>query len=120
MRIHEKIEGKIAVLSISGKMMGGPENVILKDKVESLISDGINNVVVDLQHVKWMNSPGLGILIGCWKLLEQTKGNLKIANATAKVNNLLMMTHVIEFFGNYSSVQRAISSPGWQTEPLFH
>ena len=120
MRIHEKIEGKIAVLALSGKLMGGPENDVLKDTVNSLIADGINNVVIDLQHVKWMNSPGLGILIGCRKLLNDAHGGLRIANATAKVNNLLMMTHVIEFVGNYSSVQRAVSSPGWGSGLLSH
>ena len=116
MRIHEIIDGKIAILAISGKLMGGPENHALKDKVKSLISDGIKNVVVDLRQVKWMNSPGLGILIGCSKLLERADGNLKIANATAKVNNLLIMTHLIEFYGNYSSVQRAVGSPGWKSD----
>ena len=114
MRIHEKFEGKIAILVISGKLMGGPESFLLKDKIGSLITDGIINVVIDLRLVKWMNSPGLGILIGCWKMLNQAGGNLKIANATDKVNNLLMMTHVIEFFGNYTSVDRAVSSPGWE------
>jgi anti-sigma B factor antagonist len=115
MRIHEKFDGKIAILAISGKLMGGPESFVLKDKIESLIADGIKNVVIDLSHVKWMNSPGLGIMIGCWKLLNKANGNLKIANATDKVNNLLMMTHVIEYFGNYTSVDRAVSSPGWES-----
>ena len=113
MHIHEKFDGNIAILAISGKLMGGPESYALKDKVNSLISDGIKNVVIDLSQVKWMNSPGLGILIGCRKMLDQAQGGLRVANATDKVNNLLMMTHVIEFVGNYSSVQRAVSSPGW-------
>lgn len=116
MHIHEKFDGNIAILAISGKLMGGPESYALKDKVNSLISDGIKNVVIDLQHVKWMNSPGLGILIGCWKLLDQANGTLKIANATAKVNSMLMMTHLIDYFGNYTSVQRAVSSPGWKAD----
>jgi len=113
MRIDEKFDNKIAILTIYGKLMGGPDNYILIDKVKSLIADGIKNVVIDLSQVKWMNSPGLGILIGCRKLLEQVNGGLRIANATNKVNNLLIMTRVIEFVGNYTSVQRAVSSPGW-------
>jgi anti-sigma B factor antagonist len=120
MRISERIDGKIAILAISGKLMGGPDNYILKEKVESLISEGIKNVVIDLSHVRWMNSPGLGILIGCRKLLDDAHGGLRIANATDKVNNLLVMTHVIEFVGNYSSVQRAVYSPGWNQNLQTH
>lgn len=110
MRIQEKIEGKIAILSISGNMMGGKETCGLNEKVRSLMADGIKNVVVDLGHVKWMNSPGLGVLIGCWSMLARENGNMKVANATAKVNNLLILTHLLEFFGNYESVQRAVAS----------
>jgi hypothetical protein len=97
MRIQEKIQGKIAVLSISGNMMGGKETCGLNEKVKSLIADGIK-------------SPGLGILIGCWSTLARENGSMKVANATAKVNNLLVLTHLLEFFGNYESVQRAVAS----------
>jgi anti-sigma B factor antagonist len=110
MRIDERIKDNIAVLTISGSMMGGRETCCLSDKVKSLLADGIKKIVIDLHHVRWINSPGLGILIGCWSLVAQANGELKIANATDKVNNLLVMTHLIEFFGNYESVPRAVAS----------
>jgi len=39
MKIKEKIEGDIAVLYVSGNMMGGPETTALHDKVKSLIAE---------------------------------------------------------------------------------
>ena len=47
MRIKEKIDNHVAVLSLSGKMMGGPETTALHDHIRSLMSDGISKVVID-------------------------------------------------------------------------
>ena len=56
MKIKEKIESHVAILSLSGKLMGGPETTMVHDHVKSLLTDGIKNVVIDLGGVKWMNS----------------------------------------------------------------
>ena len=52
MKIKEKIDNHVAVLTLNGKMMGGPETQAVHDHVKSLISDGIKNVVIDLGDVK--------------------------------------------------------------------
>ena len=45
MRIKEKIEGDVAVLSLSGKMMGGPETAELQKHVKNLLADKIDKIV---------------------------------------------------------------------------
>ena len=65
MALKEKIEENIAVLTVSGKLMGGDETREVHEKVKSLIADGLKKVVIDLSKVKWLNSSGLGMLISC-------------------------------------------------------
>ena len=60
MAISEKIHGDVAVLKISGKMMGGPETSEITEKVKSLLNDDVHKIVLDLGKVKWLNSSGLG------------------------------------------------------------
>ena len=48
MRIKEKIEGDVAVLSLSGKMMGGPETAELQKYVKNLLADKIDKIFVVL------------------------------------------------------------------------
>ncbi len=110
MKIKERIEGEIAVLIISGNMMGGPETGALHDKVKSLIADGIKNIIIDLKKVKWMNSSGLGVLMSTWGSLQKVGGNLKLANVSEKIDSLLMITQLIQFFETYESVDRALAS----------
>lgn len=80
MKIKEKIENQVAILALSGKMMGGPETTELHDHIRSLLGDGIKKVVIDLSGVKWINSSGLGVLMAGISPLEKTDRQQKIAN----------------------------------------
>jgi anti-sigma B factor antagonist len=110
MKIKEKMEKDVAILTITGNMMGGPETTALHDKIKSLMADGIKKVVIDLSKVKWMNSSGLGVLMASWGSLRKENGNLKLANISEKINSLLMITQLMQFFETYQSVERALSS----------
>jgi anti-sigma B factor antagonist len=45
-----------------------------------------------------------------WGSLRKENGNLKLANISEKINSLLMITQLMQFFETYQSVERAISS----------
>ncbi len=110
MRITEKIEGDVAVLTLSGKMMGGPETAELQKHVKSLLADKIDKIVVNLAKVKWMNSSGLGALMGSLTSARNTGGDLRLANTTEKVQSLLMITQLMTIFQTFDSVDRAVAS----------
>lgn len=110
MKIKEKIETNVAVLSLHGKMMGGPETTALHDHIRGLMKDGINKVVIDLGGVKWINSSGLGVLMAAMTTLKNSEGQMKLANVTEKVESLLMITQLIRIFETFDSVDRAIAS----------
>jgi anti-sigma B factor antagonist len=110
MKIKEKIENQVAILSLSGKMMGGPETTALHDHIRGLMGDGIKKVVIDLGGVKWINSSGLGVLMAAMTTLKNAEGQMKLANVTEKVESLLMITQLMRIFDTFESVDRAVSS----------
>ena len=110
MAVNEKIIENIAVLSVSGKLMGGPETWEVHDKVKGLIADKIKNVVIDLSKVKWLNSQGLGMLMAVHTSLKNAGGDWKMAGATDKVNSLFMITKLITIFQTFETADRAVAS----------
>ncbi len=110
MKIKEKIENHVAVLSLRGKMMGGPETTALHDHIRGLMNDGINKVVIDLHGVKWINSSGLGVLMAAMTTLKNAEGQMKLANVTEKVESLLMITQLMRIFETYDTIDRAVSA----------
>ncbi len=98
------------VLELKGNVMGGPEAAEFNELVHKLLDEGKKNIVVDLSDVKFMNSSGIGMLITAYTTMKNGGGQLKLANATDKINSLLVITKLITIFDHYESVDAAVKS----------
>ncbi len=99
-----------AIIEFKGNVMGGPDAVSLNEKLHELIESDKTNVVVNLAKVKFMNSSGLGMLIGALTTMRKAGGDLRIANATDKIESLLIITKLITVFKHYKSLDEAVES----------
>lgn len=98
------------VIEFKGNVMGGPDAVSLNEELHELIEQDKTNVVVDLGKVKFMNSSGLGMLIGALTTMKKAGGDLRIANATDKIESLLIITKLITVFKHFKTLDEAIAS----------
>lgn len=98
------------VIEFKGNVMGGPDAVSLNEKLHELIEDDKTNIVADLSKVKFMNSSGLGMLIGGLTTMRKSGGDLRIANATDKIESLLVITKLITVFKHFKTLDKAIES----------
>lgn len=110
MTLKEKIIDDVVVLELSGKVMGGPDANLLSEKLHLLIDQNKPKVVADLGKVSWMNSSGLGILIGGLTTMRNNGGDLKLVNVTGKIESLLIITKLIKIFDSYKNVEEAVKS----------
>jgi anti-sigma B factor antagonist len=100
----------VAILDLSGKLMGGPDADVFKDTIKQLIEEGYKNVIVNLQHVPWVNSTGLGILIAGYTTLKREGGSLKLIHVTDRIESILMITKLGTIFESYSEEETALKS----------
>ena len=110
MKLSDRELDGVIVLEPKGKIMGGPDATLLHDKLHEIIEAGKRKVVIDLSQVDWMNSTGLGILISSYTTLRNSKGELKLANVTDKIQSLLVITKLVTVFDAHETVEGAISS----------
>ena len=108
MNVSEKY-GSV-IIELKGNVMGGPSTEDFSDLLHSLVDDGKTNVIVDLGKVKFMNSSGLGMLIGGLTTLKKAGGDLRICRADKKIESLLVVTKLITVFNHYESLEKAIES----------
>ena len=98
------------VIEFKGNVMGGPDAVSLNEKLHELIEKDQKNVVIDLGKVKFMNSSGLGMLIGGLTTMRKSGGDLRICNAGDKIESLLIVTKLITVFKHFRSLDEAVES----------
>lgn len=107
-RIRER-KGVI-VITLDGEMVGGPDATILTEKLHDLIDDGKNRIVVDMAKVDWMNSSGLGILIGGLTTVRNSGGELKLLHLPKKIQELLQITKLDRVFEIFEDEGKVVDS----------
>lgn len=100
----------IGIISLSGKIMGGPEAGEINEQINNLIDQNKKDILINLDKVDWMNSSGLGILIGAVTTLKNNDGRLGLVNISERITNLLKITKLIDVFEIYNDIDSAIGS----------
>lgn len=65
-------------------------------------------VIIDLINVDFMDSSGLGALIGCFKSTQET-GGLVLCNVHKNVHEVLALTHMDRIFEIYDDIDTFLS-----------
>ena len=104
--------GTVSVITLAGNLMGGPDASLLNGKLHELVEAGKKRIVIDMGGVQFMNSSGLGLLIGGVSALKNAGGALKIANASQKIATLITITKLGTVLQTYPSVDAAVESFG--------
>jgi len=110
MDINERVVDTITILDLSGKLTIGEAAQLLKDKTESLVFQGRNRVIVNLAAVPYIDSGGLGQLVGCYTTLAKAGGRLKLLNVGTRNHDLLSITKLVAVFDTFDSEQEALHS----------
>lgn len=104
------VEQKPAYVEVNGdgrlNMTAAPK---LREVVAEVVAGGGNHIVVNMARTEFMDSSGLGALIGCLKLARQAGGDLRIANVQAQVKMVLELTSMHRVLTPYESVEAAFA-----------
>ena len=103
-------QGSATVISLQGSLMGGPDATSLNSQLHELLSAGRKNVVLELAGVEFMNSSGLGMLIGGASTMKNAGGILVLASASDKILELIKLTKLSPVFEHYRSVKQAVEN----------
>lgn len=110
MKYKSKDVKGVTVIELAGNVMGGPDASALNDQLHKLMEENKKRVVIDLHDVKFINSSGLGMLIGGMHTMRNGGGEMKLARASKKIESLLEMTKLDRVFDIHKSVNDAVTS----------
>jgi anti-sigma B factor antagonist len=108
--ISERTVGAATVLDLSGRITLGEESVLLRDTVRGLLERGAKNILINLGGVSYVDSSGIGNLVGCYTTVKNQGGQLKLLNLTRKIEDLLMITKLLTVFDTFDDEAEAIGS----------
>jgi anti-sigma B factor antagonist len=109
LRIQTKIADDAFVLICYGRIVFGDEAAVLRDRVVQMLS-GTPKIVVNLNGVDYIDSGGIGILVGLLVSARNRGGELKLVSPNKRIKELLRRTSLDGIFLVYGSDEDAIQS----------
>lgn len=103
-----------AVLLVAGEVdvYTAPQ---LRERIMALLADGARHVVADLRGVDFLDSTGLGALVGGLKRLREQGGSLTLVTGTDKILRIFRITGLVRAFALHPSLTQAIAGEEhWQ------
>jgi anti-sigma B factor antagonist len=104
-------QGAHTVLEVAGEIdvYTAPK---LREKLIELVNEGSYHLVVDLEKVDFLDSTGLGVLVGGLKRVRNHDGSLELVCTQDKILKIFRITGLTKVFPIYDSVEDAIAGSG--------
>ena len=112
MTLSERHLGTVTIIDVPSPLTLGASADLLRDKVRSLLQQGHTHLIVNLGAVSYMDSTGLGALIGAFATTMKQGGTLKLLNLTKRLEDLLVITKLASVFDSFDDEATAVKSFG--------
>jgi anti-sigma B factor antagonist len=106
--LNTRSEADRTVLEVAGEVdvYTGPT---LRDRISDLLDGGARDLVVDLARVDFIDSTGLGVLVGALNRARELGGSLQLICAQERVLKLLRITGLDQVFTVRPSLEQALA-----------
>jgi anti-sigma B factor antagonist len=109
LRIQTYISGNVFVVRCDGRIVFGDEGAALRERVGEMLS-GSSRIVINLNGVHYIDSGGLGILVGLYVSARNRGGELKLVNPSQRVRDLLRQTKLDTVISVYRNDEEAVGA----------
>jgi len=102
----EESENGARVLTLNGPLVLRT----LFEFQDAVREENPHNLILDLTGVEYMDSAGLGAILGAYASYERKGKKLALSGVNARIQVLLQVTHTNQFLRVYPSVADAIAA----------
>jgi anti-sigma B factor antagonist len=88
----------ITIVDLRGRITLGEGAITVRDTVRHLLSSGRTRILLNLGDVNYIDSSGIGELVGAFTAAKKQGGELKLLNLSKKVHDLLQITKLYTVF----------------------
>jgi anti-sigma B factor antagonist len=103
--------GDCALLRVTGEIdvYTAP---LLRERMIHLVDDGARHIIADLREVTFLDSTGLGVLVGSLKRLRSHQGSLRVVINADRILRIFRITGLVNVFALHPTAQEAVSADG--------
>jgi anti-sigma B factor antagonist len=103
------MEGDRTILSVAGEIdvYTAPQ---LRDRLVQLVADGSQHIVVDMERVEFLDSTGIGVLVGALKRARAEDGSLRLVVTSERILKIFRIVGLEKIFPIHPSIAEAVQA----------
>lgn len=105
----QEVDG-VSVVGLNGRIVLGEESIAMREAVKSLMAAGKKKVVLNMSDVTYIDSAGLGMLVGAYITANNQAASIRLCALGNKFREVLQITRLLTVFDVYDTQAAAISS----------
>ena len=109
--LDTEVTDGVTVVAVRGEVDFGSAPR-LRELLVSTAMEGNRNVVVDLRAVEFLDSTGLGVLVGALKRYRTLGGDLHLVISTSRIRSVFELTGLTTAFPIHDTVGSAVEAAG--------
>jgi anti-sigma B factor antagonist len=102
--------GDVTILTLHGRVTMGDGDLTLRTTIKELVAKGRKKIVIDMEDVPYMDSTGLGELVAGYTSARREKAEIKLANLTHKIRDMMGVVQLLGLFETFPSTDEAMKS----------
>lgn len=100
----------VTIFDLSGRMVSGAEADSLRDRILHSFEKGEHWILLNFDGVAFVDSAGLGEMIGAYAALVRRGGLLRLVNVSERLAHLLALTQLDRLLEVYEDEAAALAS----------
>jgi anti-sigma B factor antagonist len=109
LKIETRQADGVTIMSCQGRIVFGEEAAILRENLKRVLSS-TRQVVLNLSGVSYIDSGGLGTLVGVYSSARAAGADIKLAGLGQRLRDVLQITKLVTVFEVYDTEQEAIAT----------
>lgn len=106
------VEPDITVFELRGRLALGNRLTEIEHSIKTALQSGCRKLLLDLGGLDFIDSAGLGMLVMCAGLMEQTGGRMCVATSNPRIIQIFEITHLERVVALHPDVESACQSLG--------
>lgn len=109
MNVKFKNKGNTLVVSICGELDHHSAEHVRQKLDNEMLKSTTKNMVLDFSHITFMDSSGIGVIMGRYKNLQKLNGVLAVAHVNEQIGRIFELSGLKKIIPVYNDVESAIN-----------
>ena len=110
MTFEHAMVGDVHVLTPKKNLLGQEETLALRGAVEEVAARGNPKIVIDLGKISYVNSSGLGSLVGMMTTCKNREGTFTVARVGERIGSMFVKVKIVFIMDTFDTIEEAVAA----------